>query len=127
MLQAARCSTEFNRHRDSGGNACEEPKKRTEAKTIADSENNRVGNRSSEQAQGAVLATEQIIGKIQTAEHVETGTGDAHGCKRVVVHWVIVDVSCSKPILAGKTCSPEGQASGCARATRRQPHPLLER
>src|SRR5882762_5274419 len=127
VLLAARRSTELNRHRDSGANPREEAKKRTEAKAIADSENDRVGNRSSEQAQRAVPATEQIIGKIQAAEHVETGAGDAHGCERVVVHGVIVDVSCRKPILAGKTCSPENQASGCARATRRQPRTLLER
>jgi len=67
MAEAASGSIEFNGQGGSGGNACEEAEERTEAKTIADSENHGVGNGSCEQPQRAMLAAQQIVGEVQTA------------------------------------------------------------
>ena len=72
MVETTRSSTELNRQRDPGGNPREQSEERAKAEPIAQAENNRVGNRSSEQAQRAVLASQQIIGKIKASQNTET-------------------------------------------------------
>ena len=96
MLQAARRSIQFNRDGDAGGNPRREAKKETEAETVADSEDDRVGYRASKQPQRAVLPAQQIVCKVQAAEHIQAGTDDADHRNGVVVHSVsIVDAVAS--------------------------------
>src|SRR5258706_9940927 len=46
-----------------------------------------------------MLATQQVIGKIETADHIQTGSGDADGCDRMVVHPMIVEKLLNRTLL----------------------------
>ena len=67
------------------------PKNRAEAKAVSDAEEPRIRYRAGQQAQGTVMSAEQIVGEIETAQHIEAGTRDAHDSDGVVVHAEIVD------------------------------------
>ena len=78
----------FNRDGDAGRNACSEAEEEPEAKAVADSEDDGVGDGASEESERAVLTAQQIIGEIEAAEHIQAGAGDADGRDCVVVHFV---------------------------------------
>jgi len=58
VVQPTRCSTEFNREGDTGGDTGGEAKEETEAEAVAETEDNGVRDRTSKQAQRAVLSTQ---------------------------------------------------------------------
>jgi hypothetical protein len=90
VVHSTSCSIEFNRYgnaaRDTRGKAKEE----TQAKAIAEPTQNRVRHCSCNQSQRAVLATQQIVGKIKAPKQIKTGANDAYGCDRMMIHSVIV-------------------------------------
>ena len=55
-----------------------------------DAKDNRVPDRAGKQPQRTVLPTQQIVGKIQTAQHIKTCTRNAYGRDCMVVHSTIV-------------------------------------
>ena len=57
VLQAACGAVEFNGNGDAGGNAGGKSKKESEAKTVADAEDDGVSNRPGQQPQGAIPST----------------------------------------------------------------------
>jgi hypothetical protein len=79
MIQAASCSVEFNRDCDTGRDTGSEAEEEAEAKAkaVADAEDNGVRNRAGEQTQRAVLAAQQVVSEIKTAENVKIRAGDA--------------------------------------------------
>src|ERR1700688_4208232 len=94
MMQAASCSIEFDRNRDTGRYARSQAKEETEAKAVADSENDGIGYRAGKQPQRTVLPTQKVVSEIETAQDIETGSRDADGRDCVVVHSAIVTVRC---------------------------------
>ncbi len=92
MIQPTRCSTELNRQSDTGGNAGSQAKEETEAKAVADAEDNGVRYRSGKQAQRAVLSTQQVVGQIETTHHIKTGTRNADDRDGMVIHPTIVSL-----------------------------------
>jgi len=53
---------------------------------------NRVPDRAGKQPQRTVLPTQQIVGKIQTAQHIKTCTRNAYGRDDMLVHSTIVEL-----------------------------------
>ena len=91
MLQAACRSLEFNRSSDASSHPGGETKEKTEANAVSDSEDDRVLHRPSKQPQRPMLAAQQVVGKIQTSEHIKTCAGNADGCDGVVIYGVIAE------------------------------------
>jgi hypothetical protein len=90
VVQATRGAIELNRKSYASCDTGREAKEKTEAKTVSDSEDDRVGYRSGKQSQRPMLAAQQVIGKIQTSDHIKTGAGNADGGDGVVVHRRII-------------------------------------
>ena len=53
---------------------------------------NRVPDRAGKQPQRTVLPTQQIVGKIQTAQHIKTCIRNAYGRDDMLVHSTIVEL-----------------------------------
>ena len=79
-------STEFNRNGDAGRDTGSQPKEETKAEAVADAEDNGVRYRASKQPQRTVLSTQQVVGKIETTQHIKTCTRNADGRDCMVVH-----------------------------------------
>src|SRR5580704_7504816 len=102
MIQPARCPAEFNREGDTGGDTGSQAEEETEAQTVADTENNGVGYRAGKQAQRTVLTTQQVVGQIKSAQHIETGSGNADDRDGMVVHARIVNLKLGRSCAAAK-------------------------
>src|SRR4029077_3557308 len=90
MTQAASCSIQFDRNRETCGNTGSQAKKETEAKAVADSKDDVIGHRSGQQPQWTVLPAQQIVSEVEAAQHVEAGPSNADGGDCGVVHAAIV-------------------------------------
>ena len=86
MVQSARGAVEFNRERYAGSKTRHQAEEETKAQTVADSEEDRVCDRPGKHPQRTVLAPQQVIRKIKTAEHIQAGAGNADGCDHMMVH-----------------------------------------
>jgi hypothetical protein len=93
MIQPTRCPAEFNRQGNTAGQTGSQPKEETQAKSIADAEDNGVRYGTGKQAQRTVLSTQQVVGQIETTQHIKTGTRNTDDRDDVVVHAMIVDES----------------------------------
>jgi hypothetical protein len=69
------------------------PKKRPRPRPVPDAEDNGVRYRAGQQPQRIVLSTQQVVGKIQTAQHIKTSARNADGRDRMVVHSMIVELT----------------------------------
>src|SRR5713226_4407157 len=86
MVVVASGSMELNRDGNAGRGSRSDSKEQAKAYTVADSEHDRVRHHLGEQPQGTVLAAQQIVSKIKSAEHIQTNAGDADSRDGVVVH-----------------------------------------
>ena len=86
MIEAAGRAIQFDGYGKAGGEAGRDAKKQSQAKTVSDSEDDGVSYDSSEKPQRTMLATKQIIGKIEAAQHIQAGSGNADGRDGMVVH-----------------------------------------
>jgi hypothetical protein len=86
MIVRAACPMKFNCDGNAGCGSRSDSKEKAEADTEADSEHDRVRHHPGEQPQGTVLGTQQIVGKIKAAEHIQTDAGEADSRDSVVVH-----------------------------------------
>ena len=93
MIEPASRSIKFNRQRDAGRNTGSQAKEQTKPEAIADAEDKRVGYRAGDQPQRTVLSTQQVVRKIETAQHIKTRTRNADGRDCVVVHARIVELT----------------------------------
>ena len=59
---------------------------RSEGKAIAGSEKYSVGDRARQRAQRSVFAAQQVVGKIQSSQHVERAADNADQRQRVLIH-----------------------------------------
>jgi len=86
MIEAASRPIEFNRDCDTGRDTGSQAKEETEAKAVADAEDNGVRNGAGEQPQRTVLTAQQVVSEIETAENIKTGTRDTDDGECMVVH-----------------------------------------
>jgi hypothetical protein len=98
MVQAASRPIELNRQGNACRNSGDQAEKRTQAQAVTDTEDQRISYRAGKQPQGTVLSAQQIVGEIETTEHVETGAGNTDRREDMVVHSGIVE---------GQACQPE--------------------
>ena len=99
MIQPTRCSAEFNRQGNTGGQTGSQPKEETQAKSIADAEHNGVRYGTGKQAQRTVLSTQQVVSQIETTQHIKTSARNTDDRDGVVVHEMIVDLKSRRPAL----------------------------
>ena len=85
MLPATGYSIEFDCHGDTYGNSGSKAEERTKAEAVTDAEDNRVRYHAREQAQWAVLSTQEIVSKIETTQHIQAASANADGGNGVVV------------------------------------------
>ena len=86
MVQPASGSMELDRQGNPGRYAGGKAKKETEAEAIPDAEYDRVRYRTGKHSQWTVLSAQQVVGKIQTAQHIKRAADNADGGDCVVVH-----------------------------------------
>lgn len=86
MIQSAGSLIQFDGDSDTAGNSGSQSKEETETKAVADAEDKGVGYGAGEEAQRAVLPTQEVIGEINATEHIETRTGNADRRNGMVVH-----------------------------------------
>src|SRR4029077_5016680 len=101
MIQPTRCPAEFNRQGNTGGQTRSQPKEEAQAKSIADAEDNGVRYGARKQAQRTMLSTQQVIGQIETTQHIKTSARNTDDRDGVVVHAMIVDLKSRRPHLYG--------------------------
>ena len=99
MIQPTRCPAEFNRQGNTAGQTGSQPKEETQAKPIADAEDNGIRYGTGKQAQRTVLSTQQVVSQIETTQHIKTGTCNTDDRDGVVVHPMIVDLESRRPAL----------------------------
>jgi|SRR5580698_10808982 len=99
MIQPARCPAEFNRQGNAAGQTGSQPKEETQAKSIANTEDNGVRYGTGKQAQRTVLSTQQVVRQIETTQHIKTSTHNTDDGDGVVVHAMIVDLKSQLPAL----------------------------
>src|ERR1700740_2234858 len=99
MMQPTRGPAEFNRQGNTAGQTGSQPKEETQAKSIADAEDNGVRYGAGKHAQWTVLSSEQVVGQIETTQHIETGSRNTDDRDGVVVHAMIVDLKSRRPAL----------------------------
>ncbi len=78
---------------DAGRNPRKQAKEKTQPKAKADTEDNGIRYRASKQPQRTVLSAQQVIGKIETAQHIKTRSRNADGRGCVMVHAMIVELT----------------------------------
>jgi hypothetical protein len=91
MIQATSCSIEFNCQGDARRDTGSQAKEETKAQTVAEAEDNGVRYRAREHPQRTVLPTQQIVGKIEATQHIETRARNADRRDCVMVHSTIVE------------------------------------
>jgi hypothetical protein len=89
VIQPASCSIVLDPQRDAGRNAGSESKEETQADAVTDAEDERVGYRAGKQSQWTMLSTQQVVGKIETAQDIKTRACNADGRNCVMVHSTI--------------------------------------
>src|SRR5262249_15537254 len=90
MILAASCPLELDGDCKAGRDSRSHSKEKCQPKAIANSDIDVLGHNSGEQPQRTVLPSQQIIGEIQAAEHIQTDSGQAGGRNQVVIHPVII-------------------------------------
>jgi hypothetical protein len=85
VIETAGYSIEFDCHGDTYGNTGSKTEEGTKAEAVTDAEDNRVRYHAREQAQWAVLSTQQIVSKIETTQHIQAASANADGGNGVVV------------------------------------------
>ena len=88
MMFLARRPVEFNGYRDPRGHTRNHAKEKPQSGSISDTEYDRVRHRSRKQPQRPVFAAQQIVSKIQGAQHIEAGRRDAHAGQQVMIDGV---------------------------------------
>src|SRR6266404_4369709 len=86
MVVLAASAMKLNRDRDAGRAPGSDSKEKSKADTVTDAEHDRVRHHPGEQPQRTVLAAQQIVSEIKTAEHIQANAAKADGRDRVVVH-----------------------------------------
>src|ERR1700720_32386 len=86
MIEAASGSIKFNRKSGAGPNAGNKAKEGAKTNAVAHAEDDGVRYRAREQAQRTVLAAQKVVGKIEAAQHIETGAGNAEDRHGMVIH-----------------------------------------
>src|SRR5580704_15088820 len=99
MIQPTGCPTEFNRQGNTAGQTGSQPIEETQAQSIADAEDNGVRYGTGKQAQRTVLSTQQVVGQIETTQHIKTSTRNTDDGDGVVVHAMIVNLKSQRPAL----------------------------
>src|ERR1700686_528485 len=75
----------LNCHCDSSSNTGNHAKEKSQPESISNAEYDRVRHRSSKQPQRPVFAAQQIVSKIQRAQHVQARCRDAHARQQVMI------------------------------------------
>ena len=65
--------------------------------TVADAEDNGVRYGTGKQAQRTVLSPQQVVGQIETSQHIKTGTHNTDDRDGAVVHAMIVVLKSRRP------------------------------
>jgi hypothetical protein len=90
VIQPAGSSIEFDGDRNACSNSSGNAEEETEPEAVSDAEDDGVRHRPGKQSQRAMAAAQQVIGKIQTANHIKAGARYADGGDGVMVHWVTI-------------------------------------
>jgi hypothetical protein len=85
MRETARGAVELEGEGDPAGQTGSQAKEEAQAETVSDTKDDGIRNGAREQAERAMLSAEEIIGKIEAAEHVKARTGNADSGDDMVV------------------------------------------
>lgn len=93
MIQAASRSVEFNRKCDAGRDTRSQAKEETQAKTVADPEDDGIRYCPGKQPQRPVLSSQQVVSQVETTQHTKTDAGNADCRDCMVVHAPIIEAT----------------------------------
>src|ERR1051326_2181402 len=86
MIVSAAGTLELDRNREAGRDSGRNPKEQAKAETVAESEHDGVRHHPGQEPQGTMLATEEIVGEIQAAEHIEANAAEANNADGAGAH-----------------------------------------
>ncbi|MGA2878258.1 MAG: hypothetical protein ABSG13_04850 [Bryobacteraceae bacterium] len=96
MVLALRCSVQLNRDghskRQTGGHAEDQ----SQAETVPESKQNRISNGPGQQPQWAMRSTQQVVGKIEAAQHIQATACNGDGSNCVVIHLTSLEASIAR-------------------------------
>jgi hypothetical protein len=89
MIKATRRPIELDRQCDAARNPGSQAKEQAKAEAVADTKHEGVRHRARKQPQRTVLPTQQVISKIQAAQHIKARAGNADARDCVMVHYFL--------------------------------------
>jgi hypothetical protein len=85
MTSRPRCPIQFERHRDSSSYTGNHAKEKSQPNRISKTKYDRVRHRSRQHPQWSVFAAQQIVSKVQRAQHIQARPRDAHTRQQVMI------------------------------------------